>query len=145
MTEYRKYKDPCPECGHPLRRSDTCQYYLRCGHCNKEFQLRPRKDYSGNKYGRLRALAFAYKTTRHELYYFCVCDCGTFCIKRISHMRHGAIRSCGCLAAEVMHYNGVTYGPLGTLSRLAKQKAEIDTEDMQRQAALTLQAAMQQL
>jgi len=53
-------------------------------------------DETGNKYGKLTVLSFAY-TKDGFAYWNCICDCGTKKIIKGNHLRNGDIKSCGCI------------------------------------------------
>ena len=55
-----------------------------------------RIDITGNRYGRLTVLGYAY-TKEKKAYWTCQCDCGSVVIKQSALIRYGHTRSCGCL------------------------------------------------
>ena len=54
------------------------------------------KDYSGEKYGMLTLKSKLPKYFKQYDGYYCLCDCGTECIKNIRDIRIGDTTSCGC-------------------------------------------------
>lgn len=51
-------------------------------------------DISGQRFGKL--IAKEYVGSKWE----CICDCGNACFVAARHIRHGAIKSCGCMQKE---------------------------------------------
>lgn len=72
-------------------------------------------DLSGQKFNRLTVLKFAYIKNRCS-YFLCKCECGNEKIIRGSHIKSGAIKSCGCLSKENSIKNarkmGLKYGKI---------------------------------
>ena len=56
----------------------------------------------GDKYGRLTIQEYAGKAKNGSTLVKCVCDCGTEKIVRLCSLKKGEIRSCGCLAKELL-------------------------------------------
>lgn len=61
---------------------------------------RPRLDIAGERYGRLLAVEIAFVDARQAAHWLCHCDCGKQTIVRLSDMRYGRTRSCGCLRVD---------------------------------------------
>ena len=59
---------------------------------------RPRKDITGQKFGRLTVLC-AFRKSRHALWE-CLCDCGNTSMHTGGNLRLGIAKSCGCLNSE---------------------------------------------
>lgn len=60
----------------------------------------PRRDETGNVYGRLKVLAIAPENSKAKYaktYWICVCICGNFKSVEGSKLRSGHTQSCGCL------------------------------------------------
>jgi hypothetical protein len=64
-------------------------------------------DLSGKKFGRLEVKArgkcpkeFCADKYRSEAWWDCVCECGRKVTHLSSHLRHGFVKSCGCLRRE---------------------------------------------
>lgn len=58
-------------------------------------------DLSGQVYGRLTVLGdIGKRTNNKEILWQCICECGTIAYAKGSHLKSGAIRSCGCLNRE---------------------------------------------
>lgn len=53
-------------------------------------------DLTGQRFGRLKVVSFAYKDAHHTVYWNCLCDCGEKRIKRTNKLRDGKAMSCGC-------------------------------------------------
>lgn len=58
------------------------------------------KDISGERFGRLVAVSFAYRKN-NSTFWKCICDCGTEIVARASSLRGGNKKSCGCLRTEL--------------------------------------------
>lgn len=72
------------------------------------------KDYSGVKYNRLTAKAFAYKKGSTTFWTF-MCDCGKEVTLRINNVVSGNTKSCGCYKTEVMsEFDRSTHGLYNT-------------------------------
>ena len=57
-------------------------------------------DLRNNRFGRLLVIRRDENSSSGEPRWFCKCDCGNTKTIQGNHLRHGAIRSCGCLEAE---------------------------------------------
>lgn len=62
----------------------------------------------GLQFGRLTVTKFSHKTARQP-YWECICECGKLKIVRGSHLKSGAIRSCGCLNKEASSKRKIEY------------------------------------
>lgn len=62
---------------------------------------RPRKDITGQTFGRLTALHSTGRDRRNEFWWECRCACGRLHEVRGTHLRALRVKSCGCLAREV--------------------------------------------
>ena len=56
----------------------------------------------GKKYGRYTVIEFAGKSKNGIVRVKCLCDCGNQKIVRLCSLKKGEIRSCGCLAKELL-------------------------------------------
>lgn len=56
-------------------------------------------DLIGHRFTRLVVTARA-ESTKHGIFWCCLCDCGNSTISRGSHLRAGFSKSCGCLGRE---------------------------------------------
>lgn len=65
----------------------------KCKKCSYVNLRHPRKDLSGQKFGKLTVLEYAGDRT-----YKCLCDCGNETIVRQTSLKSGNTRSCGCAA-----------------------------------------------
>jgi hypothetical protein len=67
-----------------------------CGQCS-----RIKYDLSGQKFGRLTVLKLSPKrNASRNAYWLCKCSCGNFTEVDSYQLRHGGIKSCGCLKRE---------------------------------------------
>jgi len=56
------------------------------------------KDISGQRFGKLIAVSYAYN--KRYAYWHCMCDCGNTAVIRSDTLKNGNTESCGCLAKE---------------------------------------------
>lgn len=59
-----------------------------------------RSDIAGHRFGRLTAIEPVSKTKKGEFIWRCLCDCGQETNVALNNLKHGQVRSCGCLAKE---------------------------------------------
>jgi hypothetical protein len=71
------------------------------------------KNELGNVYGELSVIK-QLEARGGEIYWQCMCSCGNTTEVRGSHLRKGAVRSCGCKATEFRNKKIVTHGMTGT-------------------------------
>lgn len=57
-------------------------------------------DIAGQRFVRLVAVAFAGRNSHGDAQWHCQCDCGGTVVTRLSYIRNGHTRSCGCLQKE---------------------------------------------
>ena len=95
----------CVKCGQKKTFNGTELRLNRVGQCKCPNLTEKQKikklfnsivDETGNKYGKLTVLSFAY-TKDGFAYWNCICDCGTKKIIKGNHLRNGDIKSCGCI------------------------------------------------
>jgi hypothetical protein len=67
---------------------------------------KPKADITGNRYGRLVAVERSHADRNDNTYWRCVCDCGAVTVTRLSALRGGTTRSCGCLARDTATKHG---------------------------------------
>ena len=60
------------------------------------------EDLTGNAYGKLSILEFAYTYKGHS-YWLCRCECGGHTVARGSHLKTGNVSSCGCKKGNTTH------------------------------------------
>lgn len=60
------------------------------------------KDIAGQRFGRLVAVELL-PSDKRGARWSCICDCGNSTTVRATAMRHGQIKSCGCLRKEMQH------------------------------------------
>lgn len=58
-------------------------------------------DITGQRFGRLVVLEFAYKTKRRQSFWKCQCDCGNTTYVYGGHLKTGHTTSCGCRLNEI--------------------------------------------
>lgn len=57
-------------------------------------------DITGKRFGRLTAIREDGRDSHGIILWLCECDCGETCHIRSADLRHGAVKSCGCLNSE---------------------------------------------
>ena len=62
------------------------------------------KDLTGERFGRLKVLEFAY-VENNRAHWKCICDCGNNHIVCSLELKSGDTKSCGCLHKETSAYN----------------------------------------
>lgn len=67
------------------------------------------EDLTGRKFGRLTVLERT-ENKGGQTMWLCECECGTQKIVRASHLKTGAIQSCGCLMREMLCKRNTTHG-----------------------------------
>ncbi|MBQ7705878.1 MAG: hypothetical protein IJT73_10740, partial [Selenomonadaceae bacterium] len=82
--------------GYQLKsgRTQSCGCYKRQLAAERQF-----KDLTGQTFGRLTVIAYAYTKSR-AAYWMCSCICGNECVVRGSSLINGDTQSCGCLQKE---------------------------------------------
>lgn len=83
------------ECGverNVLSRSLVSGQSTSCGQCLNNIV--------GKQFGRLTVIELAF-TKNHTRYWRCKCSCGNYKNVQTSHLKSGAIQSCGCLQREL--------------------------------------------
>lgn len=70
-------------------------------------------DFTNKRFSRLVALRRENRAD-HRTYWTCRCDCGRIHSVRGSHLKHGKIRSCGCLHREMLSTQTRTHGMTGS-------------------------------
>lgn len=99
------------ECG---KMKDLCKYELingkttHCG-CNRKKPTGYGIDLSGNRYGKLTIVSFAYRKNRRP-YWNCICDCGKTKILNGESIKIGYTTSCGCVFKKVVKEVNKTHG-----------------------------------
>ena len=68
---------------------------------------RPVRDESGNKYGEYTVLERDYDRTGKGSYWICKCSCGTIKSVRLSHIKDGSTKSCGCVRKNQLKTHGL--------------------------------------
>ena len=72
-----------------------------------------RIDITGQKYGRLTVLNYAY-TKNKIAHWKCKCDCGNIKVVKGPRIKNGDIKSCGCLRRELARKKSTKHGQHGT-------------------------------
>lgn len=86
-------------------------------------------DMVGRRAGRLLALREFELRKDGKVQWVCSCDCGNETLVSGKHLRHGGVRSCGCLAKEQAPLNlPDNTRPIGFKRKVAKGYIEIKTE-----------------
>lgn len=67
-------------------------------------------DLTGQRFGRLTATKMVGKTAGGTLLWECQCDCGNVHVARSGSLRHGDVKSCGCLFKEKLIERNTTHG-----------------------------------
>lgn len=68
------------------------------------------KNIIGEKYGRLLVVSRAENNASGYVYWLCLCDCGKEKIISRSSLRHGSVKSCGCLNTEIVVARNTKHG-----------------------------------
>lgn len=100
---------------------------LSCG-CARGESLR--QNIAGKRYGRLVAIRPTDQRKSRSVVWECACDCGASHFVRVSLLRRGDIKSCGCLHRETVALSSTVHGLSGTreyrrqqaLSRIARKR-----------------------
>lgn len=71
-----------------------------CGCLRNEKKRAAFRDITGQRFGKLTALAPTEKRSGGSVVWKCVCDCGNECLHAAKALTTGKARSCGCLKAE---------------------------------------------
>ena len=64
----------------------------------------------GSVFTRLTVLAFHHRNKKGANYWLCKCMCEANCIVRTDHLTDGKIKSCGCLASEIVSRRNLKHG-----------------------------------
>lgn len=89
------YKCLC-ECGNVKYISnDRIGKTYSCG-CQSIKGLHSRKDYTGQKFGKLTVLEMMYRYKNRQTYAKCKCDCGNITIVFVGNIVSSKTKSCGC-------------------------------------------------
>lgn len=67
-------------------------------------------DHTGQRFGRLTAVARAENTPKKAAVWECRCDCGSVVLIRAGDLRSGDSKSCGCLLRDVMQARNTIHG-----------------------------------
>ncbi len=67
-------------------------------------------DHTGQRFGRLTAVARSENTPKKAAVWECRCDCGSVVLIRAGDLRSGDSKSCGCLLHDVMRARNTTHG-----------------------------------
>lgn len=65
-------------------------------------------DLKGSRFGRWRVLSFSHKNGSDQVYWSCVCDCGTKREVKAASLRSGVSMSCGCYHKDRVTTHGMT-------------------------------------
>lgn len=67
-------------------------------------------DLTGQRFGRLVAIRRDEKKVGGKIMWVCKCDCGNTKSVASTHLRSGAVKSCGCLHNELLSKRSKTHG-----------------------------------
>lgn len=62
--------------------------------------MKTARDITGERYGRLTVIQFAYYAPGNQHVWLCRCNCGRLTNSRKFALMHGKVQSCGCLQVE---------------------------------------------
>lgn len=65
---------------------------------------------TGKRFGRWLVGEFAHRSSSGNIYWNCVCDCGTHRVVRGARLRRGGSNSCGCLSKELVAARFTSHG-----------------------------------
>lgn len=88
------------------------------------------KDETGHVYGELTPIKITRQNSKKEWYWLCTCSCGNTTEIRGSHLRSGAVSSCGCKMYESMrkinisHNNTYTKAYKRSIARKRKNRSK---------------------
>ena len=80
-------------------------------------------DITGQRYGRLTAIRLSHRT-KYVAYWLCKCDCGNEVLARLSKLRSGRKRSCGCLHRDTMTTHGMSKTNVYKVWNAMRQRCE---------------------
>lgn len=76
-----------------------------------------KNDITGEKFGRLTAIRMTGKDKDRRSIWLCKCDCGNVITVRLTDLRTGRRKSCGCLQKERYNIIGQRFGKLTVIGR----------------------------
>ena len=77
-------------------------------------------DLRGQRFGKLVVIGISTERRDTQVLWNCVCDCGNTTLVRTSHLKKGAIKSCGCSHHDNQDISGQRRGHLTALRRTGK-------------------------
>ena len=77
-----------------------------------DYQMGNWTDLTGQKFGRLAVLKYAYTKGGHS-FFECQCECGKKTIARGTRVKTGDKKSCGCLRKDLLFKHGYSYNKNG--------------------------------
>lgn len=82
----------------------------------------------GEKYGKLTVLRYSDKIGKNgKSYVWCQCECGNIKEVCLSNLRHGSVKSCGCLRKEQLLKHGYSKTRLYNVYNTMKQRCTCET------------------
>ena len=71
----------------------------------------------GKRFGNLTVLSYDHTDTGYQSYWLCRCDCGNETVVRLSNLKSGSTKSCGCGRHKCRYEDltGKRYGRLTVL------------------------------
>lgn len=94
-----------------------------------EAPVLPRNVSSGQKFAKLTVIERAANDPSNRIRLRCKCDCGKECVARLSDLRSGHTKSCGCRKIEAIRhkFGKIQFRRFGTLAVLGKTKEVHET------------------
>ena len=77
----------------------------------------PDNDITGQKFNKFTAIKRAGKDKTGRALWLCKCDCGNIVTVRLTDLRTGRRKSCGCLRKERYNIIGQRFGKLTVIGR----------------------------
>ena len=108
VLEYSKEKQAwlCQcDCGTQkyVKSSDLVKEKTKsCGCLSRELAHERREHLEGQKFNRLLVLEEVQERRNKQIYWKCLCDCGTICEVNSGRLKNGTTQSCGCLHKEML-------------------------------------------
>ena len=79
-------------------------------------------DITGQRFGKLTVISFIRRDGNSQSYWSCLCDCGKTVVTRLSSLRAGVCKSCGCLNGGPTH--GLANTPIYHVWEAIKQRCD---------------------
>lgn len=105
-----KCRCDCGEISYLIGNMNDRKSCVKCSHENQ------RKDYTGQKFGKLTVVEMLYNYKDNETYCRCECECGNVLTTRMGGLITGNTSSCGCIHSPSLLGN--KYGKLTVIKEL---------------------------